>query len=454
MKIAFIGAGSISFCPATVLDILQNDAINSVDLTVALMDIDAKALEISNGLCQKIKDITKRKATIIATLSLDEALEDADFVITAIELDRYLYWSQDFLVPRKYGFRQIYGENGGPGSIFHTLRNLPPLLHIARTMEKLCPDAWLLNYTNPEAKLIEMISKETSIKIVGLCHGEVVGIKQLSLLMDMPEEELVTEVAGINHFGWFTKIEDKNGKDLYPLLKEKERDKDWDFHWDWLALSRVMLRTYGLWSYPGTSHVGEYFAWSDAYMKDIDKQYFTDPATEKSWGHGLDAKANYAYGFQKIMPLAGGAAKKAEEDMYKAAFNVEEGNLWTSGEYGVPIIEAIAFNKPRKIGAVNLPNTGFAKGMPLGMAVEIPAMVDGNGIHPCETPTLPVAINAMITTQGAINQLIYEAFKEKSRSKLLQAVLLDPTISSYNNAVAMIDEMCVLQKELLPELNW
>ena len=454
MKIAFIGAGSICFCPATVMDILQNQSLTTVDLTVALMDIDGKALETSTGLCQKIKEITNHQANIISTLSLEEAVQDADFVITAIEVDRYLYWSQDFLVPRKYGFRQIYGENGGPGSMFHTLRNLPPLLHIARTMEKLCPNAWLLNYTNPEAKLIEIIAKETKIKVVGLCHGEVVGTEQLSLLLDMPKEDLVTEVAGINHFGWFTKIEDKNGNDLYPLLKEKDRTKEWDFHWDWLALARVMMRTYGLWCYPGTSHVGEYFAWSDAYMSPIDKQYFIDPATETPWGQGVDPKGEYAYDFMKIMPAAGGAAKKATEDAYKTAFSIEAGNLWTSSEYGIPIIEAIAFNKPRKIGAVILPNTGFATGMPLGMAVEIPAMVDGNGIHPITTPALPTAINGMIATQGYINQLVYEAYKEKSRNKLLQATLLDPTISTYNNAVAMINEMCELQKDILPALNW
>jgi len=454
MKIAFIGAGSICFCPATVMDILQNEAISGTDLTVALMDINKGALDISSGLCQKIKEITKRLANIFPTLSLEEALKDADYVLTAIEVDRYLYWSQDFLVPKKYGFRQIYGENGGPGSMFHTLRNLPPLLHIAKTMERLCPNAYLLNYTNPEAKLIEMIRKETSIKAVGLCHGEAVGKEQLSILLDIPKEDLVTEVNGINHFGWFTKIEDKNGNDLYPLLKQKDLEKDWDIHWDWLALARVMMRTYGLWSYPGTSHCGEFIAWSDSFMGNIDKQYFTDPATEKFWGSGRDPKAKYAYAYNKIMPLAGGKAKEMEEEMYRNAFDIHEGKLWTSGEYGVPIIEAIHFNKPTLIGALNTPNTGFAKGLKMGMVVEVPAMVDGKGIHPIETTPLPTAINSMIYTQGTIHELVYEAYKEKSRRKLLQAVLLDPTISTYNNAVAMIDEMCELQKELLPELNW
>jgi alpha-galactosidase len=318
-------------------------------------------------------------------------------------------------------------------------------------MERLCPGAWMLNYTNPEAKLVEMISRETGIKVAGLCHGEQLGLDQLSLLLDMPKEALVTDVTGINHFGWFTKIEDKSGNDLYPVLREKERQKDWAFYWDWLALSRVMLRVYGLWSYPGTSHVGEYIAWSDAYMKDIDKFYFHDPATQMLWGPGTDPKASFAFEYDGIYPLD--KARKERDDAYKKAFDIKDGELWQSGEYGVPIIEAIYFDKPLKVGAVIMPNTGFAKGLPMGMAVEIAAVADGRGLTPCETAALPTAINAMIALQGSIHQLVYEAYKEKSKNKLLQAVLLDPTVSSYNSAVAMINEMCELQKDILPELN-
>ena len=449
MKIVIIGAGSMSFCPATISDILLSDAICSENLIITLVDINEKALKLCEEYCRKLCKFTKRSAEITSSTNLDKALDGADFIVTAIEVARNYYWSQDFHVPRKYGFRQIYGENGGPGGIFHALRNLQPMLEIAQTMKRLCPNAFLLNYTNPEAKLVEIIAQETSINIVGLCHGEQMGVRQIADFLEMNKNELVTEVAGINHFGWFTKIENHSGEDLYPLLKEKERTIDWLANWDEFALPRIMLRTYGLWCYPGANHIGEYFAWSDGFIASPAIQYFYDPATENPWESGRIPESVYSF--------AGNPTNRKldkREDPHSESFVFTGEKLIKSGEYAIPIIEAIAFDKTTKIGAVNVRNTGFAKGLPLNMVVEVPAVVDGNGIHPCQTPKLPDAINAMIAVQGAIHELIYQAYKEKSRTKLLQAILLDPTISSYNNAVALIDEMCEKQNDLLPELHW
>jgi alpha-galactosidase len=151
-------------------------------------------------------------------------------------------------------------------------------------------------------------------------------------------------------------------------------------------------------------------------------------------------------------------AQKDVKSIFESAFTVndteESSDAVQSSEYGVPIIEAIVFNRPTKIGAVNVLNEGYAPNLPNGMAVEIPAIVDGDGIHPQKTSKIPTALASMIATQGAITELLHEAYNEKSRNKLLQAVLLDPTISSYNNAVAMINEMFEAQKEVLPNLRW
>ena len=450
MKITIIGAGSLSFCPVTISDIFLNDNICSQTLSIALMDINEKFLGHSTYYCRRLCDFLKRSVEITSTTSLDKALENADFVITAIEVARNYYWSQDFHIPRKYGFRQIYGENGGPGGIFHALRNFLPMLEIAQAMKRLCPDALLLNYTNPEAKLVEMVFREISINIVGLCHGEQMGVNQLTELLGMPREDLVTEVAGINHFGWFTKIEDCSGNDLYPLLKDKEKEFDWLAGWDELALPRIMLRTYGLWSYPGANHIGEYFAWSDGFIASPAMQYFFDPAFEDPWKDGKIPEFIYSLSANPT----GRKLYRKDNEISREAFKLNKKELKESGEYAIPVIEAISFSKPTKIGAINIINTGFAKGLPIDMAVEVPAVVDGNGIHPCQTPQLPAAINAMIALQGTIHELIYMAYKEKSRNKLLQAILLDPTVSSYNNAVALIDEMCEKQSTLLPELHW
>lgn len=460
LKITIIGAGSVSFCPSTVLDIFKSKEINTLPLEIALMDIKKEALDVSFGFCQKIRDQKNPQAEISATTNLKEALQDADFVVTAIEKDRYHYWSQDFHIPRKYGFRQIYGENGGPGGLFHTLRNLVPMLEIAHAMEEVCPDALLLNYTNPEAKLVEIILKETKIKAVGLCHGEWWGVWQVAHMLGMKMEDIETEACGLNHFACLTKIVDKKtGKDLYPLLKEKEKQLPKLANWDHDTLSRLMLRLYGVWMYPGANHIGEYFAWSDAFLASAAMQFFYDPATESPWDN-KDNPLELVYTIDSIVnrDWETDMAQKDAKAIFESAFTVndteESSDVVQSSEYGVPIIEAIVFNKTTKIGAVNVLNDGYAPNLPNGMAVEIPAIVDGDGIHPQKTEKIPTALAAMIATQGAVTELLHEAYNEKSRNKLLQAVLLDPTVSSYNNAVAMINEMFVAQKEVLPDLRW
>lgn len=460
LKITIIGAGSVSFCPSTVLDIFNSKEINTLPLEITLMDIKKEALDVSLDFCKKVRDKKNPQAKISSTTNLKDSLQGADFVVTAIEKDRYHYWSQDFHIPRKYGFRQIYGENGGPGGLFHTLRNIGPMLKIAYAMEEVCPDAFLLNYTNPEAKLVEFILKSTKIKTVGLCHGEWWGVWQVAHMLGMKMEDIETEACGINHFACLTKIIDKKtGKDLYPLLKEKEKQLPKLANWDHDTLSRLMLRLYGVWMYPGANHIGEYFAWSDAFLASAAMQFFYDPATENPW----DNKNNpleLVYTVDSIVnrDWETDMAQKDAKDIFQSAFtmeDIEESNDDVqSSEYGVPIIEAIVFNKTTQIGAVNVMNEGYAPNLPNGMVVEIPAIVDGNGIHPQKTEKIPTALAAMVATQGAITELLYEAYHEQSRNKLLQAVLLDPTISSYNNAVAMINEMFEAQKDILPDLKW
>jgi len=452
LKITLIGAGSVSFAPATIRDILLNQAITSVPLEICLMDLLAEPLTVSQAYARAAAAQLGCAPVISATTHLEKALEGADFVITAIEKERYFYWSQDFHIPRKYGSSQIYGENGGPGGMFHTLRNLPPMLEIARAMERLCPRAWLINYTNPEAKLVEAVSKLTSIRCVGLCHGIGMGLEQLAAFLQIPEDELDVTACGLNHFGWFQSIRRKaSGEDLYPLLKQKEREADWLASWDELALSRIMLRVYGLYPYPGANHIGEYIRWSEAFLAGAAMQYFYDPLTERPWQGGKIPEFVYSAAHLSERPLF---APPASDTGYQANFTLAQADLRPSHEVGVPIIEAIAFDRPRELLAVNLPNRSCIPGLPEQMVVELPARADGAGLHPRQMEPLPTAITEMIRLQGAIHSLIIEAYLEQSRNKLLQAVLLDPTTGPYRNMVQMIDEMCALQKDILPPLRW
>ena len=453
IKFTIIGAGSVSFCPATLADILLNGRVNTLPVSIALMDINENALSMAENYAREAAKVAKRDVAITATTNLEKSLEDADFVVCAIDPNRYYYWSMDFHIPRRYGFRQIYGENGGPGGMFHTLRNLPPIMAIARAMEKICPNAWFLNYTNPEAKLTEAVLKLTKTKAVGLCHGDGGGVSQLSQFFGIPREEFSTELIGLNHFGFFTKItRNSNGEDLYPLLREREKQIDWLAHWDELGLPRLMLRTFGLYPYPGTNHVGEYVAWADEMLASLKLQYFYDPAANDPWNGGEIPPFVYSMnGNPTNRPVE---PRKPAEARGDSPFTIKDGKLHGSGEYGIPIAEAIAFDLKRDIGAVNVQNFGYAPNLPEGMVIEIGAVVDARGIHPKKVSSLPPAIASMIATQGAITQLLIEAYQEQSRNKLLQAMLIDPTVSNYHNSVALINEMCERQKDALPPLHW
>ncbi|MCL2773506.1 MAG: hypothetical protein FWD71_09170 [Oscillospiraceae bacterium] len=457
IKFAFIGAGSISFCPATITDILKSKKFETVEnLEIYLMDILQEPLDLSCAYCREVAEFFGRKPVIRASTNLREAVEGADFVITAIEVERYHYWSQDFHIPRRFGFRQIYGENGGPGGMFHFLRNVGPMLEIARAMEKGCPDAWMLNYTNPEAKLVEAVAKLTNIKVVGLCHGEQMGMDQLSKFMEIPKDEFAAEIGGLNHFGWVTKVWRKStGEDLYPLLREKERQIDWLAHWDEFALSRLMLRTYGFWPHPGANHIGEYIAWSDELLASAKIQYFYDPAELDPWKTKKTPEFVYSFSSNPTSrPLFSEVRQNAGDPAYVQTFRLNGREPWGSGEYGIPIAEAIASDIPASIGAVNVLNHSYIPNVLDKMAVEVPAVVDGKGVHPKTISPLPTAVAAMISLQGTIHQLLIETYEEKSRRKLLQAMLLDPTISNYNNAVALINTMCEMQSEILPAMKW
>jgi len=457
LKITIVGAGSISFSKSTIGDIVLSDALNDMyEIDLWLMDIVPEHLTDVEDYARTAMNSSDRHGAVTSTTELKPALDGADFVVTAIEVNRYHYWSQDFLIPRKYGFAQIYGENGGPGGTFHTLRNLGPLLEIANTMQEMCPDAWMINYSNPEAKLIQAIATLSKTKAVGMCRGVFMGRDQVSRLLEIPVEEIETTACGLNHFSWLQTIKHKEtGEDLYPLLREKEAQAHWLASWDELALNRLLLRTFGLWPYPGTNHAGEYLRWSPQLMACANMNYFYDPAVENPWE--TDNIPTYIYdlkGNPIDTPLFGSEDVKQIYPKSELRENQKAGEIIPSGEEGILIMEGIACGVERELATVNMPNKGAIPGLPNEMVVEVPAVADDDGLHLKQMNRLPTGITAMLQLQGAIHQLVIEAYTEQSRKKLLQAVLIDPTVSNYHNAVAMINEMCELQKDMLPPLQW
>lgn len=446
VKVAIVGAGSRSFGPVSVNDVLMSEELALLGVELALMDIVPKHLADTEKHAHRVARKVGRDAGIVATTSLTEALDGADFVITAIDKDRFLYWTQDFNVPGRYGFAQVFGENGGPGGIFHALRNMVPMVEIARTMEKLCPSAVLLNFSNPEHKLCEVITRTTSIKNVGLCHGVFMGEHQIAWLLGRKASELEMVASGINHFTWFQTIRDKKtGEDLYPALREAERKGDLLHNWHELAMSRILFRRFGLWPSPAPNHFGEYIRWGTEFVAS-EMNFFYDPADGKPWETGNIPEFIYSMTEgPHTRPWLKAAPQPPAEDA--------EVELRYSGERAITIIEAMATGKEKYIEAVNLRNDGAIPNLPEDMIVEVPVRCDAGGFHRIQMEPLPEACAAMLRVQGSINKLLAEAFAEKSKDKLIQAFLLDPTVHSYHAAIDCIDEMLELQKDVMPELR-
>lgn len=453
--IVLVGAGSREFGPATLRDIYLSEAIAREGARIVLVDPDAEGLKRTAAYADTLSERLGVTHQVEWWTELGPALDGADFVVMAIEVDRYFYWAQDFHIPRSHGFRQIYGENGGPGGLFHALRNMGPSVEIAETVAAERPDAWILNYTNPLTKLCEAQNRLTDARIVGLCHGVFHGKEQIARLLGHPLDDLEARASGLNHFAWFESIRSRStGEDLYPRLRERERAAHWLSDWDDIALSRTLLRVFGLYPSPGANHVGEYLRWAEELLASSALQFFYDPRDGAPWEGGEVPTWIYNLGDHptdmELFPQRRPHRIRASREERDAG----DGQIRPSGELAIPIIEGVACGERKELAAVNVPNEGFVPGLPDGAVVEVPAVVENGELRPRSMQRLPEGILALLRTQVSINELLVAAYRECSRDLLLQALLLDPTAHSYKAAVELIDRMFEVQGVALPELRW
>ena len=335
---------------------------------------------------------------------------------------------------------------------------MKPALDVARAMEAHCPDAWLLNYTNPLTKLCEAQSRLSSIRVVGLCHGVFDGMAQMAHLLDLPVDRLDARASGLNHFAWFESVRDREtGEDLYPRLKRREREAHWLHDWDEIALSRILFRVFDRYPSPGANHIGEYLGWAHDFLGSSLLQFFYDPVDGAPWETGKTPTwiYNLADHPTDVPAFPGAPLHRLRADAANDADQLDpNGELAPSGELAAPLLEGVLCGIDTALEAVNVPNAGYVPGLPEGTVVEVPARAGASGLHPARMAPLPEGILGLLRIQTGINRLLVDAFANGCRRTLLQALLLDPTTHSYRAAVHTIDEMFRLQQDILPRMEW
>ena len=427
MKLTFMGAGSTVFSKNVLGDTMLCDAFH--DMEIALYDIDEKRLEESYLLISKMNEsINEGRATVKSYLGVEnrkDALRGADFVVNAIQVGLYDPCTIiDFEIPKKYGLRQTIGDTLGIGGIFRALRTIHVLKDFAKDMEEVCPNAWFLNYTNPMAMLTGYMLRYTKVKTVGLCHSVQGCSRGLLVSLDMADklEGRREKIAGINHMGWLLEITDKDGNDLYPEIRELEKKKNaTEKHWDMVRYDYI--DKLGYYCTESSEHNSEYNAFYIKPNRDDLIEKFNIPLDE--------------YPRRCVNQIAGWQ-KQYEELM--AGGKVEHTR---SQEYASYIMEAIYTGKPYKIGG-NVINNGVITNLPYDACVEVPCLVDGEGIHPTFVGALPLQLAAMNSSNIYAQMLTIEAAHTMDKKKIYQAAMMDPHTGaelSTDEIVAMCDEL-------------
>ena len=438
MKITFMGAGSSVFARNVIGDCLCTEILR--DSEFALYDIDGTRLEESRTILEAMMKTANSKGVIKAYLGVEnrkDALRGANFVVNAIQVGLYDPCTIiDFEVPKKYGLRQTIADTLGIGGIMRALRTLPVMRDFARDMEEVCPDAFFLNYVNPMAMLTGYMQRYTGVKTVGLCHSVQVCRRHLLKMLDMEEyyeggKELI---AGINHMAWLLDVRDKDGNDLYPMIKERALEKMNDRECKDLVRLDYIKR-FGYYCTESSEHNAEYnmFYIKSKYPELIDR--YNIPLDE--------------YPRRCVNQIA--AWKEEYARILEEGAKPRERTL----EYASRIMESIVTGVPIKIGG-NVLNNGLITNLPSDACVEVPCLIDGYGIHPTHVGKLPVQCAAMNMTNINVQLLTIEAFMTGKKDHIYQAAMLDPHTGSeldIDTIVKMVDDLIETHGDWLPKFN-
>ena len=442
-RIVLIGAGSLQFGLGTMGDIFHSEVLAGSE--IVLHDINPTALARVEAAGQAFIQEHDLPFSLSATLERPIALQGADFIISSIEVgDRFALWEQDWRIPQQYGIRQVYGENGGPGGLFHSLRITPPILAIVGDAMRICPEAVIFNYSNPMSRICTTVHRRyPQARFIGMCH-EIASLRRhLPILADTPWENLRTRAGGLNHFSVLLEATYRDtGRDAYPeilakapayfqqlpslgaMLKyaketgatseDEAADAPADAYETWpeRRLFRAILEDFGLLPITTDSHLGEYVQWAwDA----VDHKGILD-----------------FYTFYK-----GYLAHREPKIELKLTERV------------IPIIEGILSDAGYEEGAVNLPNDGLIPDLPEWLVVEVPGIVGAYGVRGVHLPDYPRGFLGLLQNQVAVHDMTAEAILTGSRAAVIQALLVDPVVDAYAPVRELVDTMLEAQADYL-----
>ncbi|MCC6601621.1 MAG: alpha-glucosidase [Anaerolineae bacterium] len=445
-RIVLIGAGSAQFGYGTIGDILQSEVLTGSH--IVLHDINPVTMGQVAANSQAFIEANGLPFTVSATTNRSEALQGADFVIISIEVgDRFELWELDWRIPQQFGIQQVYGENGGPGGLFHALRITPPILAICADVMAICPDAYVFNFSNPMSRICTTVHRAfPELKFIGLCH-EIASLERfLPFVLERPYTDLAVRAAGLNHFSAvLTATYTETGADAYPDIlarapeffgKMPVQDTEQKYFketghsgaddasepvfrteaWPERRVFQAVLERFGVLPITSDSHFGEYIHW--AY----------DVTDHKGINDFYRFYKNY---LTKIDP--------------KIELKLKERI--------VPIVEGILTDSGYEEAAVNIPNQGFIDELPEWLVVEVPATVDKNGLHGIPMGQLPKGFLGLLRNQVAVHDLTAEAILHQSRDLALQALLVDPIVTRYQGMAALLDTMIDYQRQWLGYLR-
>jgi alpha-galactosidase len=434
-KITFIGAGSVGFTRALVRDVLTFPLLQ--DATISLMDIDADRLDFARRSVERIVELGNYPAKVEATMDRVEALQDADVVLVTILAGSTDVWRYDIEIPEKYGIDINVGDTRGPSGIFRALRTIPVMIDIARDMERYCPNATMLNYTNPMAMLCRALQRETSIKLTGLCHSVQGTAMMLAGWIGAPMTEITYTCAGINHMAWYLKY-DWNGQDAYPLIRQAIT-KNPDIYNEEQVRNEMFLHL-DYYITESSGHNSEYNWWFRK-RPDLIEKYCTHGT---GWNPGEHAYILNEYRERED------TWRDQIEAWFDEPFPLERGH-----EYAAYIINALQGGEPFEFNG-NVQNTGLVTNLPENACVEVPVWASRKGFSPVGVGALPPQCALLTNLSASIEEMAVEAAITGDSHLVFQACAHDPltaALLSLAEIKDMVNEMFQQNRDYLPQFK-